>query len=326
MLMVRKLRYPVQKGFLLGSGHKWLPTLTQQGAGLCLSVVQWRTRLGMVTSRYRRSYAGSPVILRYQDSTALRKNATPPWRCIIAEADWATLTGTALSSGDVIRGVTNAFTAPTPGVGATVFGFHAITTQTGVAGYYTDLSLFNPIDGTLKCGSIRAAMKKYSAGGTYAPFIGFLIGTDPATAQAYTLALSEGTSFNIVLKKGYPGNGFSVVSATDTTTLRSSTAAYTYVGDSIDYWFHLRLDVLVNPHGEVVISVFASDLDVHLVTTPSWTAIAGMDDYIDDSLGVLSGSAPYLTGFYPTFGHYTSALAGSVSLFDQLEVHRQLTP
>ena len=82
----------------------------------------------------------------------------------------------------------------------------------------------------------------------------------------------------------------------------------------------------MNPHGEVVLDVFENDLSVNAVTSPSWAAIDGMAQYIDDSLGILSGSTPYLTGFYAVFGHYTSNLAGSVSLFDHLEVFRQTAP
>lgn len=241
----------------------------------------------------------------------------------MAEADWTSMTGTALTSSDVVRGVTNAFTPPN-GVGnTTVFGFHAITTQTGVAGYFVDLANFNPIAGTKKGGSIRAAMKRYSAGTTYAPFMGLMIGTDPATANGYFMGLSEGTSYNICMKKGLPSGGFSL---SDSSLFRTSTDSFTYTGDSVDYWMHLRLDVLVNPHGEVVLDMFESDLSAHQVTAPSWTAITGMDQFVDDSLAILTDSTPLLTGFYAVFGHYTSNLSGSISMFDQLEVHRQTSP
>jgi len=240
----------------------------------------------------------------------------------MAEADWAELTGTNLDSGSVARGVTNAFTRPNGG-GGFAFGYHSLGSDTGVAGYYVDLSNFNPVTGTKKGGSIRCAMKRYSAGVAYAPVMGFILGTDPTTSNGYLMGLSEASSYQIALRKGAPATG---MDATGSDILRASTSSFTTVGDAAAAWKHLRMDVLVNPHGEVVIDMMENDLDTNLVSAPVWAAIDGMDLYIDDALGILTGSLPHLTGFYAFFGHYTSNLAGAVSLFDQIEVHRQTAP
>ena len=241
----------------------------------------------------------------------------------MAEADWAEMTSPALDSGSVARGVTNAFTRVHADAGSTVFGFHALTGDTGFAGLYVDLSNFNPIAGTKKGGSIRAALKRYSSGAGYAPMFGLMLGTDPNTSEGYMLGLTQATSYAVALKKGSPGNG---MDDSGSDLLRLASASDTAVGDSADVWKHLRLDVLVNPHGEVVLNVYENDAQTNGVTAPVWSAITGMDQYIDDSLGILSGSLPHLTGFYAFFGHYTEDLQGSVSLFDHIEVYRQTSP
>jgi hypothetical protein len=237
----------------------------------------------------------------------------------MAEADFAELTGTALDSTHVARGVSNYFTRPTGG-GNFVFGYRGLDANVGVAGYYVDLANFNPIPGAAKGGSISAAMKRYSASLGFAPIIGLLVGTDPSTSYGYFLGLSNEASFKICLKKGLPVSG---LLSDDSGILAVSDASYVDTGDAVAHWFHLRLDVLVNPHNEVVINCYMNTANV---TTPTWGAITGIDSYIDDSLGEHSGSLPYLTGFYPFFGHYTSAGAGCVSLFDQLVVQRQTSP
>jgi len=239
----------------------------------------------------------------------------------VAQADWSDLTGTALDSGAVARGVSAAFTPPRGGT-AFVYGFNALGGGTGVAGKYLDLADFNPITGTRKGGSISAAIKRYSSGASYSPMIGFIKGTDP-TAEGYLVGMSGATSAQIALKKGTPSSG---LDPTGSDILRLSTAAWTDVGDDISYWHHIRMDVLVNPHGEVVVNVYSSPLTIaNDVTNPSWTAVAGMAAYTDDSLGVLTGTVPHLEGFYPVICHYTAA-AGTTSLIDHAVVERQTSP
>jgi hypothetical protein len=62
-------------------------------------------------------------------------------------------------------------------------------------------------------------------------------------------------------------------------------------------WLHLRFDMVVNDTGDVVLKIFENDLDVNpLGSAPSWVAITGMDDFIDDNLQVATGSAPFTSG------------------------------
>lgn len=237
----------------------------------------------------------------------------------MGQADWTDLTGTALDSADVARGVASAFTVPYGG-GLYVYGFRSIVSTAGFAGKYVNLAGFAPFSGTLKGGSIRAAMKRYSSNGDFAPMIGLIQGTDPASATGYLLGLSSGSSYKVCLMKGIPGQD--MVAGEDNILIESD-EAYTDVGDSMDAWFHLRLDVLVNPHGEVILNVYTNALtNPPTVLAPTWVLL---DTFTDDPIGVMSGSLPVTDGFYGIFGLYTEE-SGSTALFDHIEVWRQDAP
>jgi len=245
----------------------------------------------------------------------------------MAQADWQDLSGTTLGSSDVPRGVSAAFTLAHAHAGTYCYVMRSATSTSGFAGKYCDVADFAPFTpGTRKGGSIRCLMKRYASGGNYAPVIGLLRGTDPSTAEGYMIGLSAASSYQVVVKKGAPASG---LSASGSDILLASDAAFTDVGDAASVWFHLRMDVLVNPHGEVVIN--ASENDVQTIGlaagggTEVWSSITGMEQFIDDPAGVFSGSTPHTGNFYAFFGMYTSA-AGSIALFDHIEVYRQTSP
>lgn len=238
----------------------------------------------------------------------------------MAEADWTQIPSPGLDTSDVPRGVSSAFTPPDGG-GSFVMGFRSVVTTTGFAGYTCAVSGYAPGSAN-KGGSIRCAMKRYSSGAQFAPMMGLITSTDPATGSAYILGLSEADGYQIALKKGYPAAG---LDPSGSDILRLSTSSWTDVGDDSDAWKHLRLDVLVNPHDEVVIDVYENDLDTNAVTAPSWAAVTGMSQYVDDSVGILTGSTPYLGPFYFFFGQY-SEVAGAESLFDHVQVYKQTSP
>lgn len=239
----------------------------------------------------------------------------------MAEADWTAFNASThhgLEDGDVAKGVSNAFSKPNGGSDF-VQVFHSLQATIGVAGwYYSGLSAFNPI-ATNKGGSIRAAMRRYAAGTKYAPVIGFIAGTDLEAANAYILGLSDSDPYQITLRKGLVTGG---LDPTGSDILRVSDESWS----SNTKWFHLRLDIIVNPQGDVVLNVYINDLDVELVTAPSWAAVSGMDSYIDDSTGVISGTSPLISGFRGFFGHFNNGEAGKVSLVDHVELFRQLSP
>ena len=228
-------------------------------------------------------------------------------------------TNGALDSADVSKGVTNAFTAPAGG-DTFVHGFNSLTATTGFSGRYYNSSNFNPISPN-KGGSIRGAMRRYSAGANYAPMFGFIAGTNVGSNKAYVVGLSNSDPYQIVLAKIIPNTGLPTTGAS---VLRVSDESFS----STSKWHHLRLDVIVNPHGDVRLVALSNDLDAvgADVAVPDWQPISGMDDYTDDALSVLTGTAPLVSGFRGFFGHYNGGEAGKVSLFDHLEIHRQIAP
>lgn len=197
--------------------------------------------------------------------------------------------------------------------------FNALTTTIGVAGwYYSALGAFDPI-AVNKCGSIRGALRRYSSGAQYVPMLAFLAGTNVTTAMAYILGLSGSDPYQIVLRKGLLTGG---LAPTDADVLRVSDESFT----SNTLWHHLKLDVLVNPQGDVVLNVYKSDLALNLVTAPDWQPISGMESFIDDSNGVITGTAPLVSGFRGVMAHLANGSAGKASFIDHVRVFRQLTP
>lgn len=238
----------------------------------------------------------------------------------MAQADWTAYNSTThhgLDDGDVAKGVSSAFSKPNGG-GNFVQAFHSLTTSIGFAGWYYNLSAFNPI-ATQKGGSISAAMRRYAAGTKYAPLIGLIAGTDLVAAKAYILGLSDSTPYQIVLRKGLVTGG---LDPTGADVLRVSDESWS----ANTTWLHLKLDVIVNPHGDVVLNVFRNDLNLHTVDAPDFVAVSGMDSYIDDSVGVITGGTPLVSGFRGFYGHFNNGEAGKVSLIDHIELSRQLSP
>ena len=87
-------------------------------------------------------------------------------------------------------------------------------------------------------------------------------------------------------------------------------------------WLHLRLDVIVNPNGDVVLSAFQNDLGAHPISSaPDWKPINGMASFIDDRLAVNTGTAPLTSGR----GGFALAVKDTTrrGFFDAIEVYRQ---
>jgi len=209
-------------------------------------------------------------------------------------ADWANL-GNELTSADVRRGVINgAVVTPPNGGGSFVYGWNSLTDAAGCTGKYCILPDFDP---TAAGGSIRAAIKRLSSVGNtgFSPllFFGAQGGPPSVNDEAYILGLENADPFRIVLRKGSIVSGIPPTDEEGSTYLRRSSGQFTIAEDN---WFHLRLDVLVQPNGDVLLKVFRNDLDVNPVTAPNWEAITGMSDFVDDSLAIASGSAPLLAG------------------------------
>lgn len=209
----------------------------------------------------------------------------------MASTDFTNLTGN-LTSG-VVKGVTD---SPPSGVpnGGGVFSYGIGRTASGVdgvVGFFHNGSGFTP---TAKGGSIMCAMVKEGKGTdtgnnlVYAPLIfGALQGAN-VTDLGYQLGLTEEEPARIVLAKGALTAGLDPAGAG---VLRLSSASIVK-----GTWVHLRLDIVEQPSGDVLLKVFQNDLTANAVTSPSWAAIAGMADVVDDALAYNTGSAPLLTG------------------------------
>jgi hypothetical protein len=230
----------------------------------------------------------------------------------MASSNW-TFLASGLTAGDVARNVSQGFTPPNGG-GNFVFGFSSLTSTIGTVGKACNEANFYPIAAG-KGASVRGALQRNGTqDGTIMLFAS--LASNDVTADGYLLGLTQDEEpSHIVLAKGSPSSG---LISTATNILRTSSATYTK-----GTWVHIRLDVIVQPHGDVHLQVFANDLSVNAVTAPSWAAIGGMAEFIDDTLGVNSGSAPYTGGGYAGVAYRTEAI-GRYALADHVQIGRQV--
>lgn len=234
----------------------------------------------------------------------------------MAQNDWTAMTNN-LDANNVARGVSGAFTGPYGG-GTFVFGFHSLAVVTGVVAFFANQTNFAPM---ANGGSVRGALQRRTSGGdtgwSHYLMIG-LQGTDAETDEAYMLGLSDDDPSYIVLRKGLLSDGVQPGSVDPTVNgnLKKSSSSV-----DLDEWVHLRLDMVVNGTGDVVLKCYQNDLDSYTVSVPTWVAIPGMDDFIDDALEVNTGSAPFTSG-RAGFG-YTCSDTGRRALIDHVEIARQ---
>lgn len=243
----------------------------------------------------------------------------------MAQGNWAFLDG-GLSPDQIDNGITAGSDKPNNG-GNFVYGFNSLQNVDGVVALHTAQVNFAPL---IEGGSIRAAIKRGLSGGNtgFTPFLFIGMGGSDVSEVGYLLGLSDGDPYHISLRKGAPTGGIpdSGVDPDGTNNiLLRSAAAF-----SNDIWHHLRLDMIVQGSGDVLLQVFESDLNANTVQAPVWTTIAGMEGpqaptlegFVDDSLGINTNSSPLIGGF-TGFG-FQSAEVTRRGFFDQIEVSRQL--
>jgi len=228
----------------------------------------------------------------------------------MASTNWTALTG-ALGSGDAAIGVTEGATPPNGG-GTFVYGARSKTATEGVIGFYHNGANFTP---QTSGGHVYGAITRNAGDNGNSPVLFQSLQSTLVSSSGYLLGLTDDTEpANIILKKGAMSDG---MASNDSGILRTSTASF-----AKGSWLHLRLDVIEQPSGDVRLRVFANDLSSNAVTSPSWAAITGMADFIDDALGVNSGSVPYIGG-YAGFGGYFNGI-NRVLYFDHMEIARQV--
>lgn len=233
----------------------------------------------------------------------------------MSEADWTPLNDS-LSAGSLARGATAGFTPP-PGGGSFVYGYNSKDTAAGAHGLFVNLTNFAPM---ASGGTIRGCVKRALSGGPlgFSPFLFIGLQGPSVNDEGYLLGLADGSPSRIALRKGSPSGGIPDVAPGGSGILRRSTGTI-----AVDEWVHLRIDMIFNAIGDVRLQVFKNDLDANpLSGSPVWEAIPGMAEFVDDALGVNSGSPPFTSGRVG-FGFATSDVTRRAQ-FDEIDVRRQL--
>lgn len=213
----------------------------------------------------------------------------------MAEADW-TILDDSLDSATIDRGVTAGIARPSGG-GTHVYGFNSRVIAAGASGLACALSGFAP---TTKGGSVRGALQRGVSAGqlNYSPALYLGLQGPGVNDSGYLLGLSDEEPSRIVLVKGRLVDGVPAVAPGTQGVLRRSNATF-----PAGTWKHLRLDMIANPSGDVILTAWVNDLGAHPVDAPVWTRIGGFADTVnpdydfnDDALGVNSGSSPFTAG------------------------------
>ena len=244
----------------------------------------------------------------------------------MAQADWASLVGSIAEAASFRAGVTGGVTGPpvtAPDTNLFVFGWHALEPPTAAPGgqlahgKYCTVTDFGPTDRGIRIeGAIKRGLSASPEG--FSPFLFAGLQGDSTADQCYMLGLSDEDPCKIVLRKGYLYSGVPAVATGN--NLRHS------VGTVLnDVWTHLRLDLITNENGDVVLACYRNDLTANNVDAPSWVLVPFNDtlgeSYVDDVLGHNSGAIP-LIGGRAGFGCEFSA-AGSRAFVDHCRVLRQ---
>jgi hypothetical protein len=204
----------------------------------------------------------------------------------MAELDWTDVTNS-LAAASLARGVTTGVTAPNGGSNF-VFAWRSLVGGTsGAHALRNDVANFNPIPGNnggfIECALLRGAGSSATGHSVMAFFQAQ--SDDVAAGEAYLLGLSNGDPGNIVLRKGTIQGGLPESAIGVDGVLRRSSATVAQ-GE----WVHLRLEVNVQPAGDVLLDVYQNDLTTNPVTAPVWVAVDGMSTYTDDALGINTGT------------------------------------
>lgn len=233
----------------------------------------------------------------------------------MAETDW-TFLNDGLDAATVDRGVTTGIARP-PGGGSFVFGFNSLSTAQGAVALITNQLNFAPM---AKGGSVRGAIQRGVSGGPlgFAPFLFVGLQGPSVNDLGYLLGLGDGDPHHVVLRKGALSGGLPDIPPGTQGVLRRSTGTF-----MPGTWVHLRLDMIVNLNGDVLLQVFQNDLVANpLGGAPSWQPVPGMSEFIDDALGINSGSQPFTSG-RAGFGFFTKDVTRR-GFLDHVEVYRQL--
>ena len=217
----------------------------------------------------------------------------------MAESDWTELTG-GLGVPSVARGVTTGSGVP-PGGGSFTFAFNSLTAASGAVGFFANQVGFAPM---AEGGQINGVLRRGSSGGNtgWTPMLFIGLQGTAVTDSGYLIGLTDGDPAHLSVKKGTVDGGIEDLDPDPVANgiLLKSTATF-----AIDAWVHVRLDMIVNDNGDVLLQPFTNDLDTNpLGGSPVWTTPAGMEGplspaisgFIDDVAQINTGSAPFTSG------------------------------
>lgn len=235
----------------------------------------------------------------------------------MSQSDWGFFPDNA-SNTTVLFGVTAGETPP-PGGGSFTFGFNSVVDTTGCVALYAAQTGFAPM---AKGCSITAAIKRGVSGSplNFSPFLFACCGANSVAGNAYILGLNDEDPHNIALVKGPLNGGVPGVNPPTSGVLAVGNESF-----ANNTWLQIRMDVIINTNGDVVLNLFRNDLTAvgASVAAPIWIPLPGANTFIDDALGINSGSLPYAGGGYAGFGYFTKDITRR-AFFDEFTLAKQI--
>ena len=233
----------------------------------------------------------------------------------MASVDWTTLTNS-VSDGVAAHGVSAPFDNMEGGSDY-FYAFHSSTsTVLGGMGKYSNVAAGDFDLGSSVSGAV---VRRASAGSTgYSVFIFTCLGGSDAsvsaTNYAYLLGLSNADPSHIVLAKSTISSGIPDGAPGTLGILAKSSGIV-----DLNQWVHLKLEAIAQSNGDVILRCYRSM--ANLDEAPSWEAIEGIDEFIDDITKINSGSLPLDAG-RPGFG-FSYAAQNRVAAVSNLQISRQ---
>ncbi|MCP4680537.1 MAG: hypothetical protein GY854_34645 [Deltaproteobacteria bacterium] len=231
----------------------------------------------------------------------------------MGQTDW-TFLDDGLVASVVRRGVTAGITPP-PGGEDFIFAFNSTSAVEGAVGLFANQVDFAPM---ALGGSVSGVLQRGPSGGPlgFSPFFFVSCQGTSVNDSAYMLGLSDDDPHRIALRKGPVITG--IPDSEGSGMLLSSGDSYL-----LGTYLHVRLDVVYNENGDVVLQTLINDLDANpLGTPPDWQPIPGMPLFVDDVTGINSGSVPLSPG-RAGFGFAVQDVTRR-AYFDHIQIMRQV--
>jgi hypothetical protein len=237
----------------------------------------------------------------------------------MAEANWTTLTDS-ISSPTILRAATSGLGVPAGG-GDFVYAWNTTSAGfTGAHGVFYNAVNFAPM---ARGGRISAAICRLPSGGVldFAPMIYIGLQGNSVNDNGYILGLQDSSPTRLVLRKGAISGGIPDGDDSDPASapniLRRSIESF-----DVGEWIHVQLEFVANGGADAILRVRQNDLTVNDVTSPVWDPVDGMDDFVDDAVGINTGSVPFSSG-YVGYAFYASNVTRRAAV-DHVLITRQL--